>query len=308
MEENRKKFNWKTVIIVIMAFLLLFCLAKINEFTDKNEDLNREIRNLSNRITSLQNEINSIYENVDKQLKKEASLHSGVNYSVGELNFEDSTVGIDISVVPKAFTDDMKMSVSVDSKTVELVKNENSYAGTLNVGLFLEYEQWPLLTIKTDAGTKTEFLEDVDISNLFSSFLPIVNVDLGGSGKYANNKLSADLVFSIDGKPASKDSVVTFTTFTLIEEVNGKEISNVDITDKINQDRNSYTVTYNKDFKVSKGDSLKVYLLAEDSLGYIHKTLAYSWYENDDGAVAEAVYGGESIYDKNGTLLYGEKQ
>ena len=28
----------------------------------------------------------------------------------------------------------------------------------------------------------------------------------------------------------------------------------------------------------------------------------------EDGAVAEAVFGGELIYDKNGNLLYGEKE
>ncbi len=39
----------------------------------------------------------------------------------------------------------------------------------------------------------------------------------------------------------------------------------------------------------------------------MHKTLAHYWYENEQGAGAETIFGGESIYDKNGKLLYGEK-
>jgi hypothetical protein len=49
-------------------------------------------------------------------------------------------------------------------------------------------------------------------------------------------------------------------------------------------------------------------VIAEDNLGYIHKTLAHFWIQSEDGAVAEAVFGGEWIYDKDGNLLYGEKE
>ena len=59
---------------------------------------------------------------------------------------------------------------------------------------------------------------------------------------------------------------------------------------------------------MSQEDELRIYVIAEDTLGYIHKTLAHFWIQSEDGAVAEAVFGGELIYDKNGNLLYGEKE
>ena len=52
------------------------------------------------------------------------------------------------------------------------------------------------------------------------------------------------------------------------------------------------------------GDAVSVYVVAEDSFGYIHKTLAHFW-KKSGGATAETVYGGESIYDKQGNMIYG---
>ncbi len=305
MEDNKKKIKWEIIVIVVMAFLTLFSLAKINELTERDEYLNNEIMHLTNRITSLQNEINSIYNNVDEQLKKEASLLSGVNYTIGNLNADNSSVSLELSVVPKVIADGMMLKVTVGDKTVELVKSGNGFAGTIDVGLFIEYDKHPLLTIETEDGTKTEYLENVDVSYLFYKYLPALYAE-GGSNKYSNGKLSVDWNFIVESK--HKDPNVTFTKFTLIEEVNGTEVSSKDVTAQIMQSDMDYTTQFSQTFEVAKGEELKVYLVAEDSLGYIHKILAHSWYQNTNGSIAETVYGGESIYDKNGNLLYGEKE
>ena len=93
-----------------------------------------------------------------------------------------------------------------------------------------------------------------------------------------------------------------------IEEINGKEVSRSDITDEVRKSGNSYNSRYMKSFEMTQEDELKIYVIAEDNLGYIHKTLAHFWVQSEDGAVAEAVFGGEWIYDKDGNLLYGEKE
>ena len=59
---------------------------------------------------------------------------------------------------------------------------------------------------------------------------------------------------------------------------------------------------------MSQEDELRVYVIAEDTLGYVHKTLVHLWVQSEPGAVAEAVFGGELIYDKDGNLLYGDKE
>ncbi|MBO5015965.1 MAG: hypothetical protein J6C92_09155 [Bacteroidaceae bacterium] len=308
MEENKKQFNWKKFIIVLMAVLLAFSLYKIATLSDEIDHLKSRNSNLTGDIQILREEINSIYDNVDKQLKKQASLISGVDFSIGDPSEDMKTVEFSLTVVPKSISDDMQVSVTVDGNTAMLERNGNEFTGAIDVGLFVDYNQWPLLSIKTADGIKTEYLEDVDVSYMFSRHLPSLYADMsGGSGKLSNGTLSVDLGFTVETKPASQNAPVTFTSFTLIEEVNGKEISRQDITEEVRKSGESYNTRYVKNFKVTYGDKLKVYVIAEDSLGYIHKTLAHYWLEREDGSQAETVFGGEMIYDKDGNLLYGDK-
>ena len=309
MEENKKQFNWKTFIIVLMAVLLAFALYKIATLSDEIDHLKSRNSNLTGDIQILREEINSIYDNVDKQLKKQASLISGVDFSIGNPSEDMKTVELSLTVVPKLISDDMQISVTVDGVTAPLERNGNEFKGTIDVGLFVDYNQWPLLSIKTADGTKTEYLEDVDVSYMFSRHLPSLYADMsGGSGKFSDGTLSVDLGFTVETKPASPNAAITLTSFTLIEEVNGKEISRQDITEEVRKSGESYNTRYVKNFKVTYGDKLKVYVIAEDSLGYIHKTLAHYWLEREDGSQAETVFGGEMIYDKDGNLLYGDKE
>ncbi len=307
MEENKKQFNWKTFIIVLMAVLLAFSLYKIATLSDEIDHLKSRNSNLTGDIQILREEINSIYDNVDKQLKKQASLVSGVDFSIGNPSDDMKTVELSLTVVPKSISDDMQVSITVDGNTVPLVRNGNGFTGAIDVGLFVDYNQWPLLSITSAGETKTEYLEKVDVSYMFSRHLPSLYADMsGGSGKFSDGTLSVDLGFTVETKPASQNAPVTFTSFTLIEEVNGKEINRQDITDEVRKSGESYNTRYVKNFKVSYGDKLKVYVIAEDSLGYIHKTLAHYWLEREDGAQAETVFGGEMICDKDGNLLYGD--
>lgn len=308
MEENTKKFDWKTVLIVVMAGLIIFSIFKIASLSDDIDSLILKNSNLTAEMQVLRDEINSIYVNVDEQLKQQASLLSGVDFSIGELSEDMKSVELILTVVPKMISDEMQVSVTVDGNTTSLTKNGSEFIGTVDVGLFVDYNQWPLLTIRSVDGTKTEYVDSIDISYMFSRYLPTLYADMSASSKLSNGKLQVDAGFTIESKPADGNAPITFTSFTLTEEVNGKEVGRKDITDDVRNAGESYNTRYVKSFEVSQGDELRVYVIAEDSLGYIHKTLAHYWYKSESVAEVETVFGGESIYDQEGNLLYGEKQ
>lgn len=307
MDENKKQINTNRIIILLLAVLLVVGGIKIGTLTDDVKHLKSQNSNLNAEIQMLRNEINSVYSNVDKQLKEQASLISGFDYTIGNPSEDMKSVPLSLTVVPKMITDDMELSVAIDGNSASLTRNGNEFTGTINVGLFVDYDQWPLLTIKTSEGTKTEYLDGVDVSYLFSNHLPKLEADMSASSKLSNGKLQVDAGFRIASKPVSEKDPVTFTSFILVEEVNGKEVNRTDITDEVRKSGEVYDTQYVKSFEVSHGDELKVYVTAEDSLGYIHKTLAHYWIESENGAQAETVFGGETIYDKDGNLLYGDK-
>lgn len=308
MDETGKKTNWKAIAVVALVVLLIVSFFKIAELSDAVENLQRENASLTNGIQALRDDIQAIYDNVDTKLKEQASLVAGVDFEIGDISDDMKSVELALTIVPKLVSDDMEVTVSVDGKTVPLTRNGSEFTGSVAVGLFVGYNEWPLLSIKSAEGTKTEYLDSVDVSYLYSRHLPSLYADMSASSTLKNGKLQVDAGFSVESKPASNNSPITFVSFTLIEEINGEEVNRSDITDEVHKSGNSYNTRYVKSFEMSQEDELKIYVIAEDNLGYIHKTLAHFWIQSEDGAVAEAVFGGELIYDKDGNLLYGEKE
>ena len=303
MEEIKKKFNWSVVAIIVLACLMVFCLVKISDLSNEISNLHTTISNYQNQVWSLNNEINSIYDNVDELLKKEASLLSSVDYSLGELNTETHTVPVTLKVVPKSLTEDMQLSVKVGSETIALERNGNEFSATLAVNMFIDYDEYPMLNIVSGETTKTEKLEDVEVSRLFTLYLPYVYAHLESSDNLKNGKLTIDGNLMFDEKPVAENSNVTITKIELVTVKNEQEIDRKDITSNITNQ--SYHVSVNVSYDAKYGDKFCIYILAEDSLGYTHKTLAYFWNDIDEHthSAITAIDGSVEIYDKNGNLL-----
>ena len=166
MEENKKVLKLQKIITCIIVGLLIFSLIQIANLNDRIDNLVSANSRLNSEISQLNSTINSIYSNVDEQLKKEASLITGIDYSVGTPNADMKTAPVTITVVPKTVTNDMKLSVEIDGTIAPLERNGNEFSGTIDVGLFESYGQYPLLTIESSNDTKTEYLEDMNIGNL----------------------------------------------------------------------------------------------------------------------------------------------
>ena len=144
MEENKKKFDWKIAVAVITVLLLVICLFKIHDQSEQINNLQSSVSLLQHKITNIDNNISSLYTNIDEHLKKEASLLSDVDYSLGELNTNDHTIPVMIKVTPKALTDDMHLSVSIGGASVPLERNGNEFSATMPVNMFVSYvEQLP---------------------------------------------------------------------------------------------------------------------------------------------------------------------
>lgn len=130
--------------------------------------------------------------------------------------------------------------------------------------------------------------------------------DTTGRVDFDDGTLTFDTEIQIAYKAPGTE--VVFEKFFLVTELNGKEIERKDITDDVKSseeyEKGIATFALSASYEVVEGDDLRTYVVAEDSLGYIHKDLARYW-KQSKGAVAEAVYGGESIYDRQGNMVSG---
>ncbi len=304
MNETKKNTGLK-IVVTILAIALLACFIWINTLAN-------EINRLSNAMHSqhqvLMNQVESIYNNVDQKLQEEASLLSGVCAEYGELNLENHTIDVTVSLVPKLISDDMKVHLSIDGRNVELSRNGSSFSGTIAVDIYNLGEQL-LMSIVTDAGTQTQYLSEVQVEYLWSERIPsLYYCDLSGTGTLSEGKYSLTGELDINCSAAEETPNVSFEKFVLVTELNGKEINREDISeDVLSYQSYPHGVYFRHDYQMEcdakEGDELCIYLEATDSLRYLHRMLIHHWKEQN-GAMVEAVDASEYIYDPNGVLMF----
>ena len=300
-----KKIKSLQACVVILTIALCACVYKINALESdlKNLDYSWERQN-----QQIINQVQSIYHNVDEKLREEASLLSLVEAEYGEFNLEDHTIDVTVKLVPKLISDDMKVRVSINGHNTELSRTGNNFVGTIPVDIYNMGEQI-LMTIDTAAGTKTQYLSEIQVEYLWGERIPsLYYSDISGQATFAEGKYTLNGHININCSPAVQTPDVTFESFILVTELNGKEISKEDITSEVlNYEAYPNGVywydTYQMECEAVEGDELGIYLEATDSLGYLHRMLLHHW-KVSNGATAEAVNGSEFIYDPNGVQIF----
>ena len=306
MKDKKIKERDLYIIILAMVVMLGFCFVKINSLSDEMDDLKRDY---VSEVDMLQDQINSVYRNVDEELKKQASLLTESTFSLGELDIKTQKVPVTIQIVPKEISEDMQIKVELDGEQADFVKNGNFYEATIPVGLFLIEEPYPMVSITTAGVTKTEKLEEMWLGELWGKWFPSLWAeDTTGGSSFKDGKLVFDTQTLIEWDYSNNAPEIIFENFAIVTEINGKEVKRVDVTDKVKNAEGFaegiVALEFTDTYEAVVGDAVSVYVVAEDSFGYIHKALAHFW-KKSGGATAETVYGGESIYDKQGNLIYG---
>ena len=300
-----KKIKSLQACVVILTIALCACIYKINALESdlKNLDYSWERQN-----QQIINQVQSIYQNVDEKLREEASLLSSVAAEYGDIDLENHTIDVTVKLVPKLISDDLKIQISMNGRKAELSRDGNYFIGTIPVDIYNVGEQM-LMTIDTATGTQTQYLSEIRVEYLWGERIPsLYYSDISGQATFAEGKYTLNGHININCSPAVQTPDVTFESFILVTELNGKEISKEDITSEVlNYEAYPNGVywydTYQMECEAVEGDELGIYLEATDSLGYLHRMLLHHW-KVSNGATAEAVNGSEFIYDPNGVQIF----
>ena len=300
-----KKIKSLQACVVILTIALCACIYKINALESdlKNLDYSWERQN-----QQIINQVQSIYQNVDEKLREEASLLSSVAAEYGDIDLENHTIDVTVKIVPKLISDDLNIQISMNGRKAELSRDGNYFIGTIPVDIYNIGEQM-LMTIDTAAGTQTQYLSEIQVEYLWGERIPsLYYSDISGQATFAEGKYTLNGHININCSPAVQTPDVSFESFILVTELNGKEISKEDITSEVlNYEAYPNGVywydTYQMECEAVEGDELGIYLEATDSLGYLHRMLLHHW-KVSNGATAEAVDGSEYIYDPNGVQIF----
>ena len=312
MNKTLKITNYVVIVVVIGLIIALF-----NSYTRINE-LNNSVSNLQNNldqnINTMRTDIADIYENVDQRLKKEASILSGYDITYGPLDTTNYTTPILVSVTPKNADNNTSVSVEIGETTVQLNRNGEVFSGYIDTNVFIADSTLPLITVKNSSSIQNEYLEDHDMKNLFTVFMPYLYSDLViREETYSNNKTKVSYELSVDSKPQSENCTTTYTQIWLVGESNGKEVFRNDITQKV-ENSNGKIISIEKTFNSAEYKNytdMKYFIVATDSLGFTHKcpinTLNHSSNGSTTTELEQVSDGWGCIYDKDGKLLYGKE-
>lgn len=142
MNENKQNTGIKLIVtaLVIALTISFVQIGLLNERIDQLQN------GMHNQHQQFMNQIESIYTNVDRQLKEEASLLSGVDAEYGEISIEDHTIDVTVKLVPKLISENMKVHVSIDGRSTDLSRDGSAFSGTIAVDIYNVGEQM-LMTI-----------------------------------------------------------------------------------------------------------------------------------------------------------------
>ena len=303
--------------VILGVIIVGLIIALFNSYTRINE-LNSNVSNLQNNldqnINTIRTDIADIYENVDQRLKKEASILSGYDITYGPLDTTNYTTPILVSVTPKNADNNTSVSVEIGETTVQLNRNGEVFSGYIDTNVFIADSTLPLITVKNSSSTQNEYLEDHDMKNLFTVFMPYLYSDLViREESYSNNKIKISGELSVDSKPPSENCTTTYTQIWLVGESNGKEVFRNDITQKV-ENSNGKIILIEKTFNSAEYKNytdMKYFIVAKDSLEFNHKcpinTLNHSSNGSTTTELEQVSDGWGCIYDKDGKLLYGKE-
>lgn len=283
----------KDYLYIIIAALVLFNLYTINS-------MDRNIQEIRNEQNDIQNEIRDIYSNVDEKLEKQASILDSYDITFGnELNMDDLTVPVNVTVTPKENTENLTAGLLINNETHPMLKNGATFAASADVFIFDPFE---IKVVLENSGT--EKVETIDeYTDLYGKYLVDLDGGFSGSTKYSSGKYKydGDIVINFFGSEngtPEKVSVSKYINGTFIDE------QEVDM-----QGNHSIMYSVKDEAELSANDKIEIYVNFQDKYGLNYKYIVLadeidskghlvpSRPEWTNGSITE-------IKDKNGRVLF----
>lgn len=295
-----KTIRVQKIVIAVLAVLLLFNMFAVMQLKEDVKQLNNNalngIQDVRSSVNTILSEIRSIQDDNEAQL----SLVTAFDYKYGELDKNKMTVPVSVKIVPKSVSDDTSLSLEFGGRTVEMQKSDSSteFAADFQVKLFEQRDSSAVkLVIKENGVSQTQELE-WSLGSLHFEFLPW----MAAGFVFSDINLVSDGI-RVEGKVVAhiqNEDTESFRNIRLIYKVNGKAVDSEKIDDLDLYDVTKILSGY------GEGDTLELYLEAEDEYGFIHETMikkvmfaGETTEESESDSMKNAV-----IKDKKGNVLY----
>lgn len=305
-ENNGRHINMpdaRSVIIVILFAVLLFGVYRTKYLVEQSEENLDSLIYWSNDL--VRQELEQEIQYLQGQIQELVNASKMVNYydfSLENCDIENGVATYKLEIILKAISDDTKVSVNIDDKSIELTRDsQGKFTGNVDVNMYkcLNVEAYVFIT--QGGITTTESLGLVALGEAWKQYLPTIAAKAPYGWEYSNKKIKLNEKLEIYFEAGTE---AKFVDAHLEICLAGYDTERVDI-DFI-ESQTAYSVSLEEHLpEVYPLSKLDVYVVGVDSLGNTHKALVGTWREEMwiPCDVYEEMEMEEKIYDKDGNLL-----
>ena len=301
METNKKLLSACLVLIFCLTVLSAVSLVKLCFLSEVVSDLDYKCEQLERDVDILHSDLSSLHAELEENFREANSLFESVEYTLVGVGSDAGTAACEFTLIPKLISEETELVLTIGNTTHSLVREENVFTGTVEFPMFTE--EIPCVAVTDETGTRQQVLEEVDLYWACRDWLPEMFESSFGTSSTDEDWTQVDLTYGFTYK--TEHAPVTFVKITEIHTVDGQEIVNRDVTDRLRNSGDPGYSEYNTGCIV-EDKTVEVTIRAEDSLGYIHEMTSSCTPSEDGQFGSEFNSAFESIYAPDGRLLFGE--
>lgn len=218
---KKLKFIWKKALLVAFCAAILIIVwrmyGKINALTN-------QLTYMQDSTSVILSDMGNLQSNIEKTLQEEASMVEDYSITVSSLNFANKTYRVDISVVPKEYTDKTKVSIYFGTLECPLTAGKYSYTGSVDLPLDKNFDDNITFLLSNGRKKTTEVLNDYQ--GLELNLDSVLSAKLEKAPVYRNGELRLNSVCDVE---LSGNDRFEFESLDMVTLLDNKRINVTDL-------------------------------------------------------------------------------
>lgn len=220
------KLNLKKIIIIVIIVLIL---ALMYGMFRKIDALTNQLTYLQDSTSVILSDMTNLQSNIEKTLQEEASMVEDYSIAVESLDFANRKYKVNVSVVPKEYTDKTEVSIFFGTKETTLRRGKYAFTGSVDLPLNKDFDGNITFLISNGRKKTTEVLNDYQGLDFSLDQVLLAKLDKEPSFKNGAFRLNSDCDVELSGL-----SLFTFQSLELVTMLDEKQIDEEDLLAKMN--------------------------------------------------------------------------
>lgn len=223
---KKLKFSWKKVLLVAFCAALLILVGRMYQ---KIDALTNQLTYMQDSTSVILSDMGNLQSNIEKTLQEEASMVEDYSITVESLNFANNTCKVDISVVPKEYTDKTQVSIYFGTRECPLKRGKYAYTGAVDLPIEKNFDGNITFLLSNGRKKTTEVLNDYQGLDL--NLDEVLSAKLEKAPAYRNGSLHLNTMCDVQ---LQGNGLFTFETLDLVTMLDDKRVNVTDLLEQMN--------------------------------------------------------------------------